>query len=247
MFPKLGKYVIFKFAPVIASLFNLHSGKSALAVAKRYVGTDETSGELQLELLKRNGCVPSSKVLEIGCGCLSAGFPITRFLDRGNYVGVEPNKWLINTALEQNTVRLLVQEKNARFLNVDTFDASELGIAFDFVLSHSVLSHCAHWQLDQFLCNAAKVLAPNGRIVASLRLSEGNEYGNNGTPDKGDSMYKTWQYPTVSFFKLSTVMRTAEKFGLVATHVPEYTAYYTKSRSSEFHDWIVFSYLKSKQ
>jgi hypothetical protein len=45
---------------------------------------------------------------------------------------------------------------------VDDFDASELGIEFDLVLSHSVLSRCAYWQLEIFLRNVGKVLAPGG-------------------------------------------------------------------------------------
>ena len=209
--------------------------------ARRYVSSDEKSGKLQLEILRRTGCVASSSVLEIGCGCLNAGIPIIDFLDAGNYVGLDPNRWLIDSTLRRKDVRRLVEDKRARFLHVDTFDASKAAIEFDFVISHSVLSHCAHWQLDQFLRNAGKVLASDGRIVASLRLSEGNEHGSVGSPDKEDSMCTKWQYPDVSYFKMSTVRKAAEDNGLTATHVPEYTAYYTSHRPLECHDWFVFS------
>jgi cyclopropane fatty-acyl-phospholipid synthase-like methyltransferase len=213
-----------------------------LGDAKQYVGTDQVSGQIQFELLKREGCVPASRVLELGCGCLNAGIPLIRYLEKGNYVGVDPNEWLREAAMEKHHVRQLVKEKQARFLSVDNFDASEFGIKFDLVLSHSVLSHCAHWQLEQFLRNVANVLAPRGRILASIRLAEGNAYGSYGTPDKEDSMDEEWQYPGVSWFKLSTVMKTADKQGLTAVHVPEYTEFYTKTRPREFHDWIVFSW-----
>ena len=36
-----------------------------LGDAKQYVGTDQVSGQLQFELIKREGCVPASKVLEL--------------------------------------------------------------------------------------------------------------------------------------------------------------------------------------
>ena len=55
---------------------------------KRYVSNDMVSGQLQLELLKRQGCQPTSKVLELGCGCLHLGIPLLRFLNESNYVGV---------------------------------------------------------------------------------------------------------------------------------------------------------------
>ena len=208
----------------------------------RYVGTDEVSGELQLELLKREGCKPDSKVLEIGCGNLHAGMPLIKYLMKGCYVGVDPNKWLRRQTMKAPRVRELVNEKHARFLSVDDFDASRLGIKFDFVLSHSILSHAAHWQLEQYLGNAAKVLAPAGRILASIILAEGNVHGSSGTPAKEDSMDEAWVYPGISWFKLATVLATAGRCGLTAVHKPEYTEFYVKRRPAEFHDWIVFSW-----
>jgi cyclopropane fatty-acyl-phospholipid synthase-like methyltransferase len=179
-------------------------------------------------------------VLEIGCGRLHAGIPLMQYLDKGNYVGVDPNEWLRQTAIKSRQVRQVIEEKQARFLSVDDFDASELGIKFDLVLSHSVLSHCAHWQLEIFLRNVGKVLAPEGRILASIYLAEGNAYGSSGTPDKEDSMHQEWQYPGVSFFKLSTVVKTADMLGLRAVHIPEYTEFYTETRPKECHDWLLF-------
>jgi cyclopropane fatty-acyl-phospholipid synthase-like methyltransferase len=161
---------------------------------------------------------------------------------------MDPNKWLRQRTLRNDQVRKLVREKQARFLSRDDFDASKLGIKFDFVLSHSVLSHAAHWQLEQYLANAARVLAPEGRIVASIRLAEGNAFGSPGTADKNDSMDTEWVYPGVSWFKLATVRETADRCGLSVVHKPEYTEYLVKARpaechdlvANECHDWVVF-------
>ncbi|HXQ52390.1 MAG TPA: class I SAM-dependent methyltransferase [Stellaceae bacterium] len=207
-----------------------------------YVGTDAVSGELQFELLKRQGCTPRSTVLEIGCGCLHVGIPLLGFLDAGNFVGVDPNDWLRERAMKDASVRQLVNDKRATFLSVDDFDASGLGRKFDFVFAHSVLSHAAHWQLDLFLKNAAKVLAPGGRVLASLRLAEGNAYGSAGTPDKKDSLHQEWQYPGVTWFTLPTVIQMADAHGLTALHIPEYTEFYARTRPKEHHDWIVFAW-----
>src|SRR5271165_3310432 len=72
--------------------------------AKSYVGTTKVSGQLQFELLKREGCRPNSKVLDIGCGCLHAGIPLIQYLEKGNYVGVDPNEWLRLTAMKSRRV-----------------------------------------------------------------------------------------------------------------------------------------------
>lgn len=216
-------------------------GWRRLVDAKRYVGTDEVSGQLQLELLKREGCVPASRVLEVGCGCLHLGALLMQYLDPGHYVGIDPNEWLREKVMRKKPhVRRLVEERKARFLTVEDFDASALGVQFDFVFSHSVLSHCAHRQLGQFLQNSLKVLAPGGRILSSIRLAEGNAYGCAGSPDKQDSMDEQWVYPGVSWFKLSTATRVAGELGLATRYVPEYTEFYTKTRPYEKHDWLVF-------
>lgn len=213
---------------------------------RKYVKTDETSGRLQFELLKKEGCQPSSRVLEVGCGCLHAGVHLMQYLDRGGFVGIDPNAWLINDAIKKHpAIRKLVDEKQPQFLFRTDFDAGSLNRQFDYVLSHSVLSHAAHWQLEQYLANTSRVLSPNGRIVASIRLAEGNAFGSKGSPNREDSMDEEWVYPGISWFKLSTVMATAERLGLQARHMPEYTAHYTQTRPNEFHDWIVFSHKKT--
>lgn len=210
--------------------------------ARRYVDTDEVSGKLQLEILTRQGCVPSSRVLEVGCGCLHAGIPLMRYLEHHNYVGLDPNEWLVRTAMKEDGIEQLVHDKRARFLHVDTFDASSLGMTFDFVLSHSVLSHCAHRQLDQFLERVANVLAPGGRILASIYLAEGNAYGSAPAPNLEDSKDDEWQYPGVSRFKLSTVEEAAGRHGLAARKIPEYTELIARTRPRESHDWMVFQW-----
>jgi SAM-dependent methyltransferase len=187
--------------------------RDPLKRARRYVRSDAVSGSVQLELLRREGCVPTSHVLEVGCGALSAGAYLIDFLDADRYVGIEPNRWLIDAALRERRVRRAVREKRPVFIDRIDFDASEAGRRFDFVLSHSVLSHAAHWQLDQFLANVVRTLAPNGRILASLILAEGNPYGSTGTPDKRDSMHTEWQYPGISWFSLATVVDAAARHG----------------------------------
>jgi len=214
---------------------------ASLEAAQRYVATSRTSGELQLELLKLEGCSRESHVLDVGCGCLSAGVPLMRYLRRGRYVGIEPNRWLLDAALADPSVRMLVARKRPIFVERSDFDAAGIGRTYDFVLAHSILSHCAHHQLEEFVRNVSRVLRQNGRIVASIRLAEGNAYGSPGTSDRRDSRDAEWQYPGVSWFRLDTVERTAASYGLRVEVRPEYTQRFIERRPHEIHDWLVFS------
>lgn len=217
------------------------SGRKTYYDAQRFVATDEVSGKLQADILFQAGLKPESHVLEIGCGCLSAGAFLIRFLEPGHYVGIDPNAWLRETAFALPQNRNLRAEKKPEFLGNMEFDASELGRKFDFMLSHSILSHASASQLPLFLNNTAKVLAPSGRIFASLILAEGNEYGNPGSPDKHDTNDKDWVYPGVSCFTRATVDRLASDAGLKATYRPDLTKMMTAKRKLEVHDWFEFT------
>ncbi|MDE3085972.1 MAG: class I SAM-dependent methyltransferase, partial [Acidobacteriota bacterium] len=207
--------------------------------ARGFVGTSPASGIVQMRILRLEALVRESRVLEIGCGALHLALPLIDFLDRGKYVGIDPNEWLRQQPLERRPTRRLVREKGAVFLSGDDFDSTELARQFDFVFAHSVLSHAAHWQLGQFLTNTVKVLSPDGRIVASIRLAEGNEYGSSGAPDGVDSMDEAWVYPDVSYFSESTLRKAATDAGLDVRVEPSYTEMYVAERPDEYHDWLV--------
>lgn len=208
--------------------------------AQAYVGngTDAyfMAGICQLELLKRNGLKPHHNVLEIGCGALVAGRPLIQFLEPDRYVGIEPNTWLVDACRNHfPDMEEILRDKKPVFLNNTEFNATEVGRKFDFVLSHSVLSHAPHWQLPQFIRAVEQSLGPYGVIVASLRMFD--QHGKL----MGDSLHEDWQYPGATYFAEATVKLEAEQAGLVAQYMPEYRDFFTKYVPSNIHDWFRIS------
>lgn len=199
-----------------------------IADARAYVGTVPASGWAQWALLKFEGLTPQANVLEIGCGALHAAAAIVPTLE-GQYVGIDPNEWLRDAARDANPeLDAILRDHRARFLSVDDFDASHIGmVSFDYVLSHSVLSHASADQLGQWMGAVARVLAPRGRAVASLRL---------GTVDTNAA---DWTYPAATFFTRETVEVAAHLFGLELEWHPEYREFYSAIRPDEIHDWAV--------
>lgn len=185
----------------------------------------EASGEAQLELLKWNGCLPASRVLEVGAGSLSAGVPLMKFLDKGNYIAIEPNWWLIMDIIKEENLQYLIDEKQPTFLYNYTFNPGNL--KYDFVISHSVLSHAAYWQLDKFMKNTAKGLM--GKMLVSIRIGD------------IDSKCKEWQYPGVSYFSWDTIYTTGKKFGLNIVRMPEYKDYFSHKAPGNIHDWLLIT------
>jgi SAM-dependent methyltransferase len=215
------------------------------AAASCFVGSPRAGGEIQFQILQLEGLRPESQVLEIGCGTLNASLPIIRFLAPRHYVGIDPNAWLRDTQLTKMRVRRLIRRKQPLFLTREDFDASEAQRQFDHILSHSVLAHAAHHQLGQFLQNCARVLAPRGRLLVSLRLAEGNDYGSSGSPDGKDSRKAEWACPGASYFQLSTVEAAAARLGLEVEVKQDYMARMTAKFPMEVHDWLLFTHVAS--
>lgn len=209
------------------------------AEAVSYVGTRPTGGRVQLGLLILEGLQENDYVLEIGCGALMSSIPIMSYLDVGHFVGIDPNEWIRNTSLEIAENREIVAEREPLFLNIDDFDASSTGITFDYIFAHSIMSHAAHWQLPLFLENCAKVLKDDGKVIFSIRLTERNEYGNEGADRETRS--EKWVYPDCSFFDKDTIIFEASRWFKGVEHKVEFTKYLTDDCKSVYHDWFVLT------
>lgn len=190
--------------------------------AQLYTGSGQYDivGNTQLEFLKLEGCLPESTVGEVGCGCLCGGHKIIGYLNSGNYIGIDPNKWLIDAALEEYPV---LKTKNPKFFFNDDFSIPE---PVDYVISHSILSHAAHWQLAQFFNNLKKSMKPLSKIIASIRLAE------------NDSKDETWQYPGVSYFSWDTVKETGKKIGFNVVRRDDLRELMMKTAPAHHHDWV---------
>lgn len=206
--------------------------------AINYVGNAHPeNGLAQLQLLLNEGLTESNYVLEIGCGALVASIPIISFLDRQHYVGIEPNKWLISDSVKILENYKIVAEKQPIFLNNYQFDATECNIKFDYIISHSVISHASLAQFKLFLENCSKVLRPGGKVIFSLRLTEENEF--DGLGEKEESITDEWQYPGNTFFHRSTIVNNALNWFSTIIEKNEYKKIIMESDPTAFHDWFV--------
>jgi SAM-dependent methyltransferase len=106
------------------------------------------------------GMSPESRVLDVGCGCMRAGYWLIRLLDPGCYCGIEPNQTMLDKGREYLLSPELIRAKRPQFDTNDRFDFSVFDKKFDVVLARSVWTHASKPQietmLDSFVANSSK-------------------------------------------------------------------------------------------
>jgi cyclopropane fatty-acyl-phospholipid synthase-like methyltransferase len=124
-------------------------------------------GRLQFDFLVRQGLSPNQRLLDIGCGCLRGGLHFVRFLEAGNYFGLDMNYSLLEAGRMELAAAGL-ECKNPTLLLDEKFDLSRLGERFPFVLAMSVFTHLFMNQIARCLVEVEKVLGPGGRFFATI-------------------------------------------------------------------------------
>jgi SAM-dependent methyltransferase len=186
-------------------------------------GSWSARGERIVEFLKDAGMTHQSRVLEIGCGNLSQGKPLIAFLAPGHYAGIEPAGWLVEVALGHFPG---LEAQSPRFAWGTDFDASSFDMDFDFVLAHSVLSHCAHHQLPQLLANTRKVVDEGAVFLCSYRADQYNSFA------------EEFRYPGHTTFRLQTVMNEGMHAGWNVARADELKARLVAVAPNDLHDWL---------
>lgn len=120
----------------------------------------ERGGKEQLIYLLMNGLTPTSKVLDIGCGVLRAGYWLIHFLEPGRYFGIEPSKERLDLGIKTMLEPHTYAEKQPRFDTNSNFATSVFGETFDYFLAYSIWTHAPKSQilvmLDGFLRDSSE-------------------------------------------------------------------------------------------
>jgi cyclopropane fatty-acyl-phospholipid synthase-like methyltransferase len=103
-------------------------------------GLWEELGQLQYDFLKSQGLKPFHKLLDIGCGCLRGGLHFIKYLEEGNYYGLDINSSLIQAGILEIEEAGL-EDKHPRLLVDDQFRLDNFREDFDFIVSISLFTH----------------------------------------------------------------------------------------------------------
>ena len=111
----------------------------------------EKGGREQLAFLLAAGLNPDSKVVDLGCGVLRAGYWLIHFLNIGGYFGIEPHRERLQFGVELLLEPATRALKRPRFDTNPHFDTSVFGERFDLFLAYSVWTHASKAQVQAML------------------------------------------------------------------------------------------------
>ena len=162
----------------------------------------DLSAASQFGLLALLGLRAEHSLLEVGCGSLRVGRLLIVYLEPGCYFAIEPERWLVEAAIEHELGRDLVRLKRPTFDAGRDFRLTVFGRRFDFVLAGSVLAHAAPSQIRACLAEARGALAAEGLFVASFLEAETDHAG------------ESWVYPGRAGYRFETLRAMAAEAGL---------------------------------
>jgi hypothetical protein len=133
-------------------------------------GIWEELGKLQLNFLCSQGLHPSSRLIDIGCGCLPGGVHFVDFLDAGNYHGMDINQSLLDAGYDLELKHKNLQSKLPRgnLICDGEFQFSRFPVRFHFALAQSVFTHLPANHLQLCLARLAPRMEPNGVLFVTF-------------------------------------------------------------------------------
>lgn len=126
-------------------------------------------GQLQFDFLVQQGLTPQSHLLDVGCGSLRGGLHFIRYLEPGNYYGIDVDSALVKAGLEHELPAAgLTDRLPPANLHVTDRFACNFGVKFQFALAQSVFTHLPLNHIRLCLYRVAKVMPPGGRFYATF-------------------------------------------------------------------------------
>jgi cyclopropane fatty-acyl-phospholipid synthase-like methyltransferase len=173
---------------------------------RAYVGPPEdydTIAAMTFGLLTSLGLRQHHALLDIGCGSLRIGRLLIPYLNVGKYTGIEPNRWLIDDGIARETGHDQIAIKQPAFFEGSTGEALiAANLRFDFVVAHSIFSHCGPDLLQTWLQHVSQLLVPTGAFVATFMEAE------------QDTTEQGWIYPGCVAYRRDSLAEYARATGL---------------------------------
>jgi cyclopropane fatty-acyl-phospholipid synthase-like methyltransferase len=140
-------------------------------------------GKIQLDFLVKQGLKPHHTLLDIGCGTLRGGRHFIRYLDQGNYTGMD-----ISVRAIEYGQKLVCQEKlldkqpSLRVSKNKNLKFEEFtGKKFDYLLAQSVFTHLKSEHIEECFQYVGRIMEENS--IFFFTFAESNSFVHHSQKD----------------------------------------------------------------
>ena len=127
----------------------------------------EAAGREQLSYLLLAGLNPDSRLVDVGCGVLRAGYRLIHFLNSDCYFGIEPHTERLEMGVRTILEPEVLKAKRPQFDTNSQFDTSVFGTKFDFFLAYSIWTHASKRQIQAMLDSFLRDSTDDGIFLTS--------------------------------------------------------------------------------
>ena len=125
-------------------------------------------GTLQFDFLVAEGLRPSDVLLDIGCGSLRGGVRFIRYLERGNYLGLEKEVELLRRGLNDELGLHMFRARMPELVVSSTFELQRFSKVPTFALAQSVFTHLAVHDINRCMKRLRAFVRPGCRFFATF-------------------------------------------------------------------------------
>lgn len=143
-------------------------------------GLWDEMGELQQAYLIAHGLMPSSRLIDVGCGCLRGGVHFVHYLNTGCYYGTDISAQLLEAGYELELRALHLDDKCPRnhLVQDSEFEFPGMPTDFDFAIAQSLFTHLPINDIRMCLTRLVHHMRPGGKFFATFFLvDEDHPYG----------------------------------------------------------------------
>jgi len=143
-------------------------------------GSHDMNRKYQIDFLVKNGLLPEHTLIEIGCGTLRGGIPIIKFLNSGNYFGVDVRKSVLKEARAELSQHQLERKQPTIVLMMEAREM--ISRKADIIWAFHVLIHMNQERLKEAFEFVAEKLKSSGRFLATAQIGAEHEEEWQGFP-----------------------------------------------------------------
>ncbi len=154
-------------------------------------------GHLQFQFLVQQRLKPEHSLLDIGCGTLRGGIHFIKYLNPGNYTGIDISPEAIKIAQQLIIKEDLGDRKPRLLITADSQFKEFSGETFDFLFAYSVFCHLPPEEIEEIFQNIGKIMGSESTFFFTFKPAKKFKM------DKGKGIKFNFRYPLSYFEELA--------------------------------------------